>query len=673
MTLTIQSEIPAGEMLAEVWVFFGSPALGFIDWVTPFFKNENFAPALAMAMIAAAVLLGLVELGLSLARTGSLRARIKLIERVLRGSGDRDGERRAFSAAFGEISLAMRKHTRFTNTVRAWDEFSECIVDETESPIRNTARPSAFFSKTLQAPKGLTFWSNMFVGIGLLLTFLGIVVALRETGQKLQNTSDVAATQEALSNLIKITAFKFTTSIAGVLGSLILRIFERYIAKRHERCIHHLCDLIERGMLYVSQQSIAVMQLEEVREQSTQLKKFNTDLALSIGESVGQQFQTAVQPIASALVSIQGQIADVQTQSLTALKDGLGATIEGAASGELRALGQTLETLRGDLEGLSGGLQSGGAEAARQIEAAGETFAHAATDIRGAFAELAGHVEGLGSKLAAETEEASRRSAGKLDELLSAFDSAAGRSAAASEDAVRALTEAGAGAASAMQAALGATIARAGDEAEASLRTAAAHFGDTFEEQRKAFSAALGDAAAQLEKLRNGLSEIERALGGHSQSLTVAAEGTRTAATAIGSAASGMVSASQPVLQLVQSLVRAAEAVGKGADSFAQSSAGALRQTEALAQELTRNQTTLSTAWAAHKDRFESVDKDLARAVEQISGAIERNGRDVAGFVGAMDKEMQKVVDRLAEQLVPLSDYAEALEAYVKSEAGRRG
>jgi CRISPR/Cas system CSM-associated protein Csm2 small subunit len=125
-----------------------------------------------------------------------------------------------------------------------------------------------------------------------------------------------------------------------------------------------------------------------------------------------------------------------------------------------------------------------------------------------------------------------------------------------------------------------------------------------------------------------------------------------------------MVTASQPVLQLAQSLVRAADAVGKGADSFAQSSAGALRQTEALAQALTRNQTALSAAWTAHKDRFESVDKDLARAVEQISGAIERNGRDVAAFVGAMDKEMQKVVDRLAEQLVPLSDYAEALEAY---------
>lgn len=745
----------------QVIAALGAPIKLFLDFITPLFQDGNFAPALSIIMVAAALFIGAATWATSMAGAQAAWRRTKAIDLAIGQAPDRSSAQLAFAAKFAAISAEMSRPARFTGLKRAWDEFHETIIDETEAPIRNTARPLGYFARALPAPKNLTFWSNIAVGLGLVLTFLGVVVALRETGRALTGAS-VEETQKALQQLIAITAFKFTTSVAGVASSLILRFFERAVGKRNDKAIHGLCDRLERGLLFVSSQALAASQLTEVKRQTAQLEKFNTDLALQIGDTIAGKFESALQPVASSLGLIQGQMADFQSQSMGAISDQLGKTMETAASGELRALGATLGMLREDLEGLSTKVQGGGASAASQIEAAGETFAKVATDIRAAFAELASKVDGMGARLTAESEGAAQRMTERLDTMLSGFESSAQKNANAVQAAVEALQTAGAAAAGTMQSSLGEAFAASGQAARDEIDRAASGirdaFGDIMEklnamgqrvasesdaaanrmadqiqatlsvshqsaeqssasvreavaaltnaaasvagamqssisdavsssgraaeaEIRKAaeqLGKALGGAAGEIERLRDSFTGVERALGGHADSLKASAENSRTVASAIGDAAKGMSAAAQPVLNASAALTRAADStaaaadkIGKTADGFTSANTSALAGVQAIAQELTRTQEALRGAWESYRTQFQNVDRDLGTAVQTLAKAVTENGENVASFVKSADQAMLSVVERLQNLIDPITEYAEALEGYAKSNVSR--
>ena len=63
---------------------------------------------------------------------------------------------------------------------------------------------------------------NLFVGIGLLLTFVGLVAALTFTTKAIGGAATSQQTQEALKDLLHAASFKFYTSIAGLLVSIAL-------------------------------------------------------------------------------------------------------------------------------------------------------------------------------------------------------------------------------------------------------------------------------------------------------------------------------------------------------------------------------------------------------------------------------------------------------------------
>ncbi len=307
----------------------GEPLRGALLTFLEIFKNENFAPVLAAVLIVWAFLI-IVKYRLSYrAMFAALGRRSRKIQSVIDGKETVDERRAAFAQKFVEIDEVMKGPApRSTSLTIAWEEYKESIVDETTTPIRNTARPSTFFLGAVPQPTKLAYWSNFFVGFGLLLTFLGIVAALTFTSEGLNTGGDVESTQQALRNLLTVAAVKFLTSIGGLVGSLSIRWQERKIAAKLARQVRQLCELLEQGLLYVSIQSLAANQLRELESQTAQLEKFNTDLALSIGEKVGAEFRGAIAPLTESLNSVGTRLVESQTESLGVLKDGIGSTVD---------------------------------------------------------------------------------------------------------------------------------------------------------------------------------------------------------------------------------------------------------------------------------------------------------------------------------------------------------
>ncbi len=159
-------------------------------------------------------------------------ARASALRAALGNSGDPISERAAFAAAYLDVSTAMSPNSPGERSlVQAWREFQESIIDESANPIRNTNRPNVYFAKVAPRLNFLTFASNVFVGVGLILTFLGLIVALNKAAGGMSG-GDVKHAQEALASLLTVAGSKFFTSVGGLGASIWLRFVEHGLTRR---------------------------------------------------------------------------------------------------------------------------------------------------------------------------------------------------------------------------------------------------------------------------------------------------------------------------------------------------------------------------------------------------------------------------------------------------------
>ena len=122
------------------------------------------------------------------------------LKSALGDSGDPLKERHSFcSAGFLDLSAIMSREEPGSHAlVQAWRRVPG-IVSSTKTKTRSTTRagPGAFFGRVSPRLTYLTFGSeHLLVGVGLILTFLGLIVALGPGGSKGCSGSDVGAGEE---------------------------------------------------------------------------------------------------------------------------------------------------------------------------------------------------------------------------------------------------------------------------------------------------------------------------------------------------------------------------------------------------------------------------------------------------------------------------------------------
>src|SRR5262249_11718673 len=244
------------------------------------FRNDNVAPALALLIFVVAVALCAAFLLYSTYIRTEIRRRIWAVRRIK--------DKAAFANAMPEIEALMRKSGYLRHS---WQKFRETLItDEQQNTqlIRNTVRPQNYFN---MAEAGLRFslfraMPNLLVGIGLLLTFFGLVSALYFTTDAIKHAADLKASQEALRDLLGAASFKFYTSIAGLGGSIIITLVIRYGTSKVEASFDELAFALEQKIILVTSEWIAFEHLREAREQTRNLKLFNTEIAISVGKRI---------------------------------------------------------------------------------------------------------------------------------------------------------------------------------------------------------------------------------------------------------------------------------------------------------------------------------------------------------------------------------------------------
>ncbi|MDP1598721.1 anti-phage ZorAB system protein ZorA [Phenylobacterium sp.] len=589
----------------------------------------------------------------------SARLRVSALRTALGDSTEVVDQREAFGRNYLDVAAALDVEQPGAHAlVQAWREFHESIIDENVSPIRNTIRPGTYFHRAAPRLTDLAFASNVFVAVGLILTFIGLVVALHTAAG---NMGDPSKAQIALTLLLTVASAKFLTSIGGIGASLWLRFAEQGLARKVNAETEEICALLERGLLYVPPQRLAAEQLTELREQTAQLKFFNQDVAFQLADRINAGVTQAFAPMASSLTALN--------ENMAAVTQGIGSeaakAIADVSGQQLQGLSDTLASLSQRLDAMTTSVGASGDHAAEQIRAAGSDFAQAATVIREAFDRLVANVDGMGGKLAEQGEAVARTQDEALTRVLSGLESAQARSAEAVGDAVKALQSAGAQAAETMQREVGAALAEGVAESQRTFRTALEEGGDALRGAALGLAQAVGEAAESIERASAGFVRSGDSAARTAEAMDGVTGQAKTAATSLGDAVKGFSTAAAPVAQAALAVNEAASSIARAITTSRDTNADTLRGLSALADGIKETQSAAETAWRDYRARFEGVDKALAQTAEKLGQTLGDSFDEFRRFAQSFDSEMAAAVSKLSTTATAIEEYAGALDEYV--------
>ena len=361
----------------------GRQIVEFVLGLAKLLFTDESAPGWASLVLLAALVVLSIWHHLSASRLG--RA-VDAAQRVLNsGNGHITSERLVHIDA-GFQNFKNTRGPRHRLAV-AWGEFRETSIPPMPESDRlsNTVRPAAFFHhEELGLDRGM--WRQiptMFVSVGLFLTFLGLVAALDQTHETLDQavaTGGSAATDD-LKTLLRIAGTKFIMSLTGLLCSIIFTLVLRYNARRTGKALHVLCDDIEQGCIFLSEQTILGKMLEQVTQQTDHLKSFSTELVAQIARPLREDLPNAIrEAISAAMLPVVEDISKGTNEGVESLVGSVRDQLVDGVRDSVLSMNEAIGDVRRGLEEATDRLDRAGGAMSERMDEAAQRLASGLTD-----------------------------------------------------------------------------------------------------------------------------------------------------------------------------------------------------------------------------------------------------------------------------------------------------
>ncbi len=295
---------------------------------------------------------------------------------------------------FIEISQSFKKWESVTRqTARhrlgeAWREFAETV--NRQKGLFNTVRPREFFDRELLHMEHRFFAQlpALFVSVGLLLTFLGLVAALDQTRGILQETG-VDTVSEGLRNLLQVAGAKFIMSLTGLFCSIVFGLWFRTREGKIDEALHGLCADIERGFEYRSADSFLLEKvLEVLEEQGTHLQTFSTELVAQVARPLREEIPQAMRDsIREAMGPALAKFEEGAGKGLDSLVAGVSKTMSGGVQDSARAISETMDRVGQTLNDVASRLDDSAVSMGGQMDHAVGALAGEILSLRTAMAD----------------------------------------------------------------------------------------------------------------------------------------------------------------------------------------------------------------------------------------------------------------------------------------------
>lgn len=400
-----------------------------------------------------------------------------------------------------------------------WKEYRATLLPARgDKPLRSPKSPKDYFEADLYGMGGVDIRAyealpNQLVGVGLCLTFIGLVVTLLMA--QLTLSAAGADPSVELSRLLQAATFKFFTSGAALLASIVVVSRKNHWLYEVERSAARFCDQLERLIPIVTPEELAEENNEELARQRKELATANESLATRIAEALEEKLTSAMtvatKPLVTSVDTMTTRLGDINRLALEHMAQRFSETLAGAAQNHMNQisamLAATAEALRGiptDIGSASNMAVTTMNDTSAALDAVGEAMVSRAAEITATIeAELRSGFSSKADSLSAEI----RGSAAVLNSAIVSFGQAVARAHQEIGEAAPAVTEFRAAAGeltSAVRTAsdgLAATLSRTGSRTDSMLETI------------DGIVASLHRAGAALEALEAGASTRREAIG----------------------------------------------------------------------------------------------------------------------------------------------------------------
>ena len=613
------------------------------------FRDEDVAPALALIIFGSALVLCFLFIIDSSFIRVQVRRRIRAV-RSIKGKVE-------FAEAMPDIEKLMLR-TRYLR--HSWQKFRETLIepsaDEDRGPkvVLNTARPQNYFNT---AEAGLRFplyraMPNLLVGIGLLLTFFGLVTALFFTTIAIKGAADLATSQNALRNLLYAASFKFYTSIAGLGGSIVLTLVLRYGTSAIENTFDALASTLESKLVFITPESIAFLQYREAQEQTKNLKLFNTEVAISVGKRIEEALAAtlptylaqAMAPIGKSLDEVANKLTSMNEGAIGEMAGNFVDKLQGATGDQMQGLATTLGELGTSLERIKHGMNESGS---------------ALENVSRRISEV---ISETTSRMTASSEQASASFNAELTATTKNFQAVSDRMASRIEEAVSAVTrglinESGS---------IGERVAQAAMQAGEESRAKVVDAGTDLAQTLSSIGQQLTDAVNRMQEGLNGtvreMSNIERGIAQHVVSISQLSKATQDTEGAMSDSARSMRDAGAPLAESSRLIAEASKRIADATGSSEASITGAQTEIRNISQLLQTTLQATAQQWEDYEHRFKGVDDSLGLVLDRIIQSVQENLEALRAFVEKIDEKLSGAVDKLGGGIDELGEFAQSME-----------
>lgn len=592
----------------------------------------------------------------------------------------------------------------------AWRDWSATVITpETPGiPVRSTSRPNTYFSLDLLRycrinPRLHAAMPNLLVGIGLLLTFAGLAIALSSAGSIADQSVSAAERQSGLKNLLDVASAKFLTSLVGLLCSLAYTIFRGAELDKAERSLDRFLAALEERIPLATPATLQAEANGLLDKLLTVQSQFGNDLAVNIGglldNALDQRLGEHIGPLREAIEKLSEGIGTKSEDTLRTLLEQFRMMLQGSAQTHMEKLADALagtsagmEQIRAGLseaagrmasaadqiaeqmgrnaeqamsritqqmEGLVGELRSlaeqsrtagndAMAQAAARIAEAGDSFGNAARAISTSLEQT---VQGITERLGGEAEAATRRMAEELTKAISSMRDLADQNRTASDEATQAMADRIGQAAAGFErsaAQVAEALASGAGDAAGRLTVAVEELRDRFAQLTNDLAANLRTAGSQFEQQgRDGASTLSEAAQAAAAALRGAGEASGDALRAGGADASRGLQAAAGELatplrelgQRIAGLQSEALDLGRSLTAMRQAALDATTPLQAAATDLVR----LGTSGQKTAADLETASQRIAPLIDAVNGAMQQL-TDAERRLGALSENLDQAL-----------------------------
>ena len=351
----------------------------------------------------------------------------------LRNEVTKSNEKEDFVDQVAKINREISRRGGYIHVVNSWNSFRKSLIPERAEDskyYRNTVRPSFFFNlEDLDCGPGFyRHLPGLFVSVGLLLTFLGLISALQIMESDIVSNTQQGTDSEPMTKLLGAASAKFIMSLTGLLASIVFTVALRVMILCVDKIVRSLCDELEARLSPISLEEMAAKQLEVARNQEDSFKRIGMELVEKFGTQMREDMTTLMGKVGE--VSSDG-VGDMVKELSTRISGDVGRSLS-EASEQISAAGEKVAMLVESIGQNSGRM-------GQEMESAVSQLAQAADQLKDHLAAAAEKTDGT---LAAGTERILASVGEAVTNLSDRMDQSSGRMSQEMENAVGRLAQA---------------------------------------------------------------------------------------------------------------------------------------------------------------------------------------------------------------------------------------